>query len=113
MRYLAFHVYVMLSVSCFAFGYIEWQVPGFVSSVLPFYWLVLGTLLAGLVSLSVTSGTDGARRGASVVAFCIGVLLALIAFDSLVALGAYRLVIVGVALCLPSVLLRFMYKSEA
>jgi hypothetical protein len=106
MRSLWYTGYVAASLTFLALVYVEWQVPGFVSSVFPIYIVLLIALVCGVGALVTSSGARVLHRRAHIIALTVGIAGALLVFQAADAFGAFRLVLAIIVLVLPSLLLK-------
>ncbi len=106
MRSLWYTGYVVSSLTFLALVYVEWQVPGFVSSVFPIYIVLLIALVCGIGALVTSSGARAPHRRRQIVAVAIGIIGSLLVFQAADAFGAFRLVLAIIVLVLPLLLLK-------
>ncbi len=106
MRSLWYTGYVVSSLTFLALVYVEWQVPGFVSSVFPIYIVLLIALVCGIGALVTSSGARAPHRRCQIVAVAIGIIGSLLVFQAADAFGAFRLVLAIIVLVLPLLLLK-------
>ncbi len=98
--------YVVSSLTFLALVYVEWQVPGFVSSVFPIYIVLVIALVCGIGALVASSAARAQHRRSQIVALAIGIVGSLLVFNAADAFGAFRLVLAIIVLVLPLLLLK-------
>lgn len=106
MRSLWYTGYVVSSLTFLALVYVEWQVPGFVSSVFPIYIVLLLALVCGVGALVTSSEARALSGRAQILALAIGIAGSLLVFHAADAFGAFRLVLAIIVLVLPLLLLK-------
>lgn len=107
----AFHAALVTTI---AFLFIEWRVPGFVSYVFPFYWLVIVTTVLGFFSVR-SADKRGLEQGGSTqrstptaaVAVLVGLTLMSVILDSGDVFSFMRIPMAVVGLVAPIILVRY------
>ena len=112
MRNLWYTGYVVSSLTLLALAYVEWEVPGFVSSVFPLYVVMIMAIICGLGALLVDAKFSRGGRAPAVLALAIGVLASLMVFRAADVFGAYRLMMAIVTLGLPLLLLKALSDAK-
>lgn len=98
--------YLVSSLTLLALVYVEWEVPGFVSSVFPIYLVVIVAFICGVGALVTSSRAERVYRASYVFALAVGVVGSLVVFQAAEAMGAYRLMMAILVLTLPLLLLK-------
>lgn len=108
MRSLWYTAFAILSLLFLVLSYLEWQVPGFVSTVFPISIVFVLALGCGVATLVVGRKPRPRDRRVEMVAAGCGLLFAVLVFRAGDVFGAYRIVIALVTLVLPSLLLKVL-----